>query len=75
MIKYPLLNYITNFQSACGECWVLHRTAALCEYASARNLIGQMTNKIHTCHNSTNSVPTSPEVCLMIKYLGGYLGI
>ena len=47
-MKYSLLNYITNFRSACQECWVLHHTAALCEYAGARNLIGQMTIKIHS---------------------------
>ena len=33
------MNYMTNFRSACQECWV-YRTAALCEYAGARNLIG-----------------------------------
>ena len=62
-MKYSLLNYITNFQSAYQESWVLHHTAALCEYAGAHNLIGQMTHKIYTRNNSADSVPTSPEVC------------
>ena len=70
-----MLNYITNFRSSCRKCWVLHHTAALCEYSGARNLIGQMTDKIHTRHNSADSVPTSPEVYRMIKYIIGYLGI
>ena len=74
-IQYSLLNYITNFQSACRECWVLHCTAALCEYAGVRYSIGQMTHKIHTRNNSADSVPISPEVCRMIKYIVGYLGI
>ena len=43
-----MLNYITNFRSACQEYWVLYHTAGLCEYAGARNFIGQMTHKIHT---------------------------
>ena len=49
--------------------WVLHCIAALCENAGARNLIGQMTHKIHACHNSADSVPTSPEVCRIIEYI------
>ena len=62
-IKYTLLNYITKFRSACRECWVLHPTAAFCEYAGACNLTGQMTHKIHARNNSADSIPTSPEVC------------
>ena len=61
-IKYSLLNYITNFQSACRECWVLHHRTVLCGYAGAHNLTGQMTHKIHTHRNSANSVPTSKKL-------------
>ena len=27
-IEYTLFDFITNFRSACRECWVLHCTAA-----------------------------------------------
>ena len=74
-IKYSLLNYITNFRSACRECWALHRTAAFCEFAGAPDLIGQMTHKMHTRNNSADSIPTLPEVCRMTKYIVEYLGI
>ena len=31
-----------------------------------------MTHKIHTRNNSADSVPMSPEVCRMTKYIAGF---